>query len=639
MVQYNGNFFAKRFSLSKQWGSNPAAAIVEFPEPITVSPRSPIALTLGDQTFHGVVKNQKGISSESEGPNVSHLTYEDDRVKTRWSYIKAAFNVKTSDGLYLHMPPESWELKKWQVYVDDPEDPGNPFFRDLNRYASFIWGPTLPLTAEQILDFILAELPDFTFVFSGEAQTVIEDNNPDNLNWIEGQSVINALSDICNKLRLKYKTTNTKNELFFEVIDKNQIVDFGVDENVPSKSFGTSDTYAPEEVEIIGDDDLHEIVDIPLIPDWPTLYNDYGFDIVLLKADINEEEVTPTGTKPPRYMPQRVGDVPPDSIWVDFDFMDLPPGDENRLSTVDYVKKYVFKKYKLPETIEIKAGPFAGEYDTAQLLPLYDGGLISEKDNPKRRKLSVKVSTVIVDPGNLKQPRTLVDKEVDDVDLEYFSEIAERPQKATVVFKVVKYTVKPGTQLNPPDEGGNNKYTNIIPAVPLLRCVFAVNRYRKIVGTGEIKSFHKVSGLFNEYIEATGPINTEIDEFAENVGNLILSQQNEVNTGQIRRVGTTIGLGPGISSFQITLDGNRGLEQNLSLTDQKAGPNVPTSLELDKKQKEFTMLKEDQGPRNMQFLSEDATRSDKILAFGRGAFIDPQVRDEIKGPTVVYHEI
>lgn len=605
MVQYNGNAYAKRFTIQKAWGGSPSTASIEFVVPVSVTPRSDIAISLGDQTFHGVVKDQKTITSEGVGINATTITYEDERVKTKWEHIQAAFNMKSDDGLFLHLRQDDWELRKWQVYVEDEDNPGEYIFKNFSDYKPETDGETLPITGEQIFNILADKIPDFDLTFSSEAQDVIENNSPENLNWTEGQRIYNALVEMAEKLRLKYRTTNQKGELYFEVVDKNQIVDFGADDNVPNKTFGTSDTYAPEQVIIIGDSDLHEVIDIELEPGWNTKYNKYAFKNALLKDDIEEEKKNPNYNRPPEFMPVRkVNGEPPTSDseygpWRDDDFLDIPDTDEDKLRVSDYVSKYVYRKYDLPEEIEIKAGPFAGIYQTKDLLPLNESGLISEKNKPKRKIFKVLVHSKIVDFNvNYKEPIRIVEKVIDEASIAYFGGTPEHPGKCSIIFDYKKFKVKDGSDFINPDGSGEINWEDIVNAEPKFTAVFPVNRYSREVGSGQIKSFHKIQGLFNEYIDTSGPIDTNIDDFADNVGNLILSKVNEVNTGNIQRVGTTVGLGPGIQSYNASVDGDQGLVQQLQLTDQRPGPSIPTSIEKDREQASIVELQEAQGPRN-----------------------------------------
>ncbi len=156
------------------------------------------------------------------------------------------------------------------------------------------------------------------------------------------------------------------------------------------------------------------------------------------------------------------------------------------------------------------------------------------------------------------------------------------------------YTSNQTVILSNVEDANVEKY---IPAEPKLRAVFEVNKYILESGAGEILGFHHISGLYNEYIDADGPIDSLVDIYALEVAGILLEKQNEVNTGRVRRVGTTIPLAPGVSSYQIQVDGTSGLVQNINLTDQKAPPLIPDALETERDSIEDLNIDENQGER------------------------------------------
>ncbi len=597
MVQYNGNINAKDFSINLAWGGNPSQASMQFVEKVSISARSELSIALGVQVFHGIIKDFKDVTSETQGILVTKTNFQDYRVKTQWANIQAAFNIKNENGVFVQLREEDWFIQEWQVFIDTVDDPGD---FDFKKFSEWIPGDQAgqdaevpaTLTGRQIFDILETSLneqlsgTEFKFVYTASAADIVDDCVPEELDWTEGKTIQNALVEVSEKLRLKYITTNIKGQLLFETIDKNQSTDFGDDPFVPSKSIGGSDTYAPEEVVIIGDRDLHEIKDIELERDWNSNLEFYAArGSYLLIADQKKRIDSPGLIQfPPKFMPQNdaSGD-PPEELpgvidrFYDPDFADLPAGDENQLLVTEYIAQYAFKKYKLPVEIEILAGPAAGFHNIQDLEINEKHGLISERNK------KVKRSSIIADKvekpqiGNVQIPFVLEDTFIEDYKFERYGGTKTQPEKVSVLFKERIYDIKFGEQLIK-DRGLN--LGAFIPSTQLLTAVFGVNRFERTVGSGEIKTFHKISSLFNEFIGAS-QIPNGADDFADEVGNLILSQQNLVNTGSISRIGSVIPMAPGFSSTQVTLDGIQGLQQNISLTDQRASPDIPTSREIE----------------------------------------------------------
>jgi hypothetical protein len=363
-ISVNGTVF-KSLDLTRAWGVNPASgtgrAFGGF-----INPDTPVTLSVGGLTFHGIVSNCVEVEDDGRAYQIDLV---DNRIRLAWDTVYCAFNmveVREDNPLtpgidrqrrYKHILPRDWETGIETISVD-------------------------PLTAQEILQY-LRDSPDVHFGWSFGAHTNLKTPLLD-LDATQGKTLANVLQEICERCNLICTLDGPSTIRFATKGEGGAPVASPVNSSNRSRGLALG---PPTRVRIVGDRNLYQVTPVNLEPDWNRNYEEYWYEaawMVRVGALFNitdpYECAARSKTITLREYCQKTSIANADDrLWQDIGRMEMP--------VWAYIQQVVYKSYRVPLNFVLN-----GKIPLASL-EIYDGllcdlkwttsgELTADKENP-----------------------------------------------------------------------------------------------------------------------------------------------------------------------------------------------------------------------------------------------------------------
>ncbi len=292
--QQDMTFGLQSVSVSLSWGSAPATATIVFVGDTPVMEGSWVIFNIGINVFNGLCKSCVATTSTGGG-HTFVLEFADLREYLTWDYVYCAFNVqdiRTADGVrlkrYKHLLPanfDSWlwtytnsPLMGWEIlqYIMQAKTVGTPWTWDLTDRGLFYEG-----------------------VLSGPLIDV---------DFSNGRRLDAAINELCAKAGgVVYSLIPFTGRPYQLVFTRKGYLPI----NKPNLGLALPNWilddlrqgYAlsgnPTNIRILGDRNLYQVMEVPLIPDWAGAWQ--NFLVFEQFADYIYQNATDTNGNSPYY--------------------------------------------------------------------------------------------------------------------------------------------------------------------------------------------------------------------------------------------------------------------------------------------------------------------------------------------------
>lgn len=283
VTQPDLTIYCQSLQIQMAWGISPAEAVLTYvndsnqPDPVVpVSTGALLTITSGGHTFYGVCVQDSGVDG-SDGQKRT-LQFVDTRKYLDDDYVFGAFNLPdvytdTETGLrvrgYKHLYPADYDGWNW-TYT-----PG-------------------PLTAAEILDAMFAA----PTVLTGWARLYHSDqeNYPVyGIDCLSGRKLGAAIQEVSSKQGLVVGLQGGRYRLVW--VRKGVGVLPGFPSNSDRRRSGTSLSGNATRVLVVGDRNLYQVLNVPMVKDWVTAWEEFVV-FELFAEDIYQRAVNPkTGVR------------------------------------------------------------------------------------------------------------------------------------------------------------------------------------------------------------------------------------------------------------------------------------------------------------------------------------------------------
>lgn len=266
-------FYASKVELSWAWGQKPATARIIWVSADTslqIVPLAQLRIVLGGHVFYGVTEQfEKSRGAEGGTDWMQH--FEDSRRLLRHDVIRCRFNRKdwrnVGSGLrkrYSHILP-------------------------INAYHALETYTDFPYTAAEILDFLFTapdcKLP-WTRVYHSALDTPIYD-----VDFMSGGAKLDAqVTQVSERVGTTFTLMGGRYRLVWCVKGEGSlpVAPEGLANNIRT---GRRLSGNASRVEIVGDRNLYQVLDIPMEADWQAAWEEF-YDPFFLAQDLCAEETT-----------------------------------------------------------------------------------------------------------------------------------------------------------------------------------------------------------------------------------------------------------------------------------------------------------------------------------------------------------
>jgi hypothetical protein len=258
-------FNAQAVSMTWAWGCEPASATITYIGAVPTEEGAAVTLKIAGHTFYGICKRDQ-TKSGSDG-TVRELQFVDNRDYLDWDEVYCAFNKpydKIVNGKrvrrYKHMLPANFNAYKW-TYT------------------------TAPLTAAMILDYIVGpskwdtvEDP-WTVLYHGDqlAYAVLD------IDAMQGKKLKSILQEISDAQGLMFTLMGGPFNLVWARKGEGSTVSTPAGANMITS--GSALSGYPTRVRVLGDRNLYQVSDIPMVADWSPSWAQF-FDVTLFTDEI-----------------------------------------------------------------------------------------------------------------------------------------------------------------------------------------------------------------------------------------------------------------------------------------------------------------------------------------------------------------
>lgn len=270
-------------SLTWAWGSEPATATLVYVGRTPVTIGAQLKLAIAGHTFYGLCKSDTPFQS-SKGSKRT-LEFEDNRTYLDWDRVYAAFNIP-DDRIV-----EGVRLKRYRHVL--PLD-----------YETLTWSYTLrPYSARRILDFLFSSptIADAWRRIYHPAQRAPVFN----LDFLSGESLKSAVQKVTDALGLTFTLMGGPFRLVWARKGEGPTPLFPVLSD--DRENGLALSGNPTRIRILGDRNLYQVHDIPMVQDWARAWERF-FDPILFYEEVFQKgqtraELTLKGVKFPAGTP------------------------------------------------------------------------------------------------------------------------------------------------------------------------------------------------------------------------------------------------------------------------------------------------------------------------------------------------
>ena len=283
-TQAPAKFTAQRWRGSFAWGGSPATATLVYPGSAPVTTGALVAITIGNHYFAGVCKSDTLV--DGSAGNLRTLEFVDLRYFLACDWVFGEFNlpdVRLLDGVrlkrYKHMYPTDYGAYQW-TYT------------------------TKPLSAQQILNAVLTAPTVFTSWFSDLTGNGLFPGGLLNgpiyeVDCLSGMRLDAVLSLICEKTGLVFCHDPRPGAEYRLVWTRKGYgllpIPFPV--NADNRRLGTTLTENATNICVLGDRNRYQVLEVPMIKDWATAWEDF-LEVDVLAQDIFDHETNPlTGVR------------------------------------------------------------------------------------------------------------------------------------------------------------------------------------------------------------------------------------------------------------------------------------------------------------------------------------------------------
>jgi len=528
-VRY-GNATVETINWTTSFGITPATCEIKFPAAVPLSIGTNIIFAIPGRVIRGRTKGALYENSESTGTTTT-LRIVDERALLPSYSIKAQFNMRDRDGTIFQILPNDW-----------------------SKQAKTTGTPLLPIT---ILQHIIDQTPFFSMVFSLSAALIVNANNMilDSLDWNTGKKASMALLEVSDLLGLQFtvdEDIGISRTLYF--VRKGEVEQIFL-ANFTRWSEGTELTLDPLSVEVIGDRNRYELQDVPLEPDWNTLYDEWSWDEDKMIDDL-ESTITATGKNLYNLTIQDIVDN------LGSAYNDSGTYNKRARSTMllyDYINLVTYKAYRIPRTLPKTADP------VAEANQRISDRLVSDVT----RSEIVKGTVIRRSLRDIAQNRLIAteDQEISGytIDRENWTVLFQERMFSGDILDIANLRT-PGNKI-PLD------VTKIQPDNATITIAVEREVYSFIFGLNFERDVHHVNNLYREFLtNKKGKVKQEVirngisaDDFAVKVAQRYLFKRAVLQNGSFSAAGV-LGrkLRPGIDRITVTLDGSQGYQETVS---------------------------------------------------------------------------
>lgn len=249
------------------WGLQPATALIEWPDGVTIPRASAMQIELGGHTFYGLCKSQAPVNSHDGKSTMQE--FMDTRDFLMWDHVFCAFNMRESK-----IVNGKWIRRYWHILPGD--------------YASYRKTYTnAPYTAREILDFIFSaptvESPWVRFYHVALNTPVY------GLDYTSGPKLGSVVTEISEKLGTVFTLLGGWYNLVWAVKGETGAPDFPA--NSTARRLGWSLSGFPTRVTAVGGRNTYQVLNCDLIADWAPGWPAF-YDLDIFAEDLFLFEVT-----------------------------------------------------------------------------------------------------------------------------------------------------------------------------------------------------------------------------------------------------------------------------------------------------------------------------------------------------------
>lgn len=259
VTQEEVTLYAQSLQLTMAWGVSPGSAVLTYvsaDQDAVITPVSAgafLTITAGGHTFYGICKQDSGVTG-SDG-RTRTLEFVDTRQYLDDDVVLCAFNIEdhytNSNGVrvrgYKHLFPEDFDGWNW-TYTDGP------------------------LTAAEILNAMF-EAPT---VLTSWARVYHSDqaNYPVyEINCLSGKKLASAIQEVSDKQGLMVGLVGGPYRLVWVRKGEGPAPTFPT--NSDQRRYGVALSGNATRVLVIGDRNLYQVMNVPLIPDWARAWEEF----------------------------------------------------------------------------------------------------------------------------------------------------------------------------------------------------------------------------------------------------------------------------------------------------------------------------------------------------------------------------
>lgn len=585
-------------NLVDQWGLAPASGSATAVGAGSVAEGSEVTFTVGGFTFSGIITD--AVRSVDDG-TLWTLTIVDFREKLKDDEVYGFFN-------------------RVEVIEDDPSTPG---IDRKKRYVHLYpenWGTyTLtrtdePHTAKEILQKVFAaSTVRYTWSLTDHPNLRTK---PQSIDFETGKQIGVVLQEIAEECGLIVGLADATT-LRFAVQGEGNIPPFPADSR--QRSIGQALADAPTKVNIVGDRNLYQVANIPLVADWKTGWQEWWGEMQWLakvklwfgpypETKAGQAKLAADARKVTvRQAVQQSGDVALSDYgqWGEVSRMEIPAW--------LYLQEIVFKAYRVPRSLVINNTPLSSAQVHGELLRpvIYDPRSGKHVANADETNLYASTTAFVTCRG---QPLDVWDPTRSG---EFNPELLEKARTAwqsnqrfhldeknfVIVFEDAVFTdgegvsaliIFPNQDVSDIDDDLRylavpNAQAEITAANCYASMVFQAERYAKSFGSGRRADTISQPGLARHVVAGVEIVYEDgesADEKATEMAEILLDRDQQIISGGYTRVGSAgTSLTGSISSVHVTVTFGEGVSEVVAFSSERGVLNWDSDRELERKRK------------------------------------------------------
>lgn len=269
-TQANRTIVAQSIQIATAWGSSPGTAIITYiGTAVPVTTGAELTVTAGAHTFYGLCRADTVVDS-SHGLTRT-LEFVDFREYLAWDWVFCCFNkveTKLVDGERVR--------RYWHIYPADY----------LALRKTYTAGP---LSAVEILDALFGA----DTVLTSWLRVYHEDQYLSpiyDVDCMGGKTLAAVVQEISDKQGLVFAVTGGPYRLVWARKGEGVLPVFPA--NSDDRRTGTSLSGNPTRVRVLGDRNVYQVMNVPLVPDWSAAWETF------LILEVFEDDIFKRGTDP-----------------------------------------------------------------------------------------------------------------------------------------------------------------------------------------------------------------------------------------------------------------------------------------------------------------------------------------------------